>query len=802
MYSRLFREARHELPCGSRLMSSVPASLQESLADRYRLERELGQGGMATVYLAHDLRHDRDVALKVLRPELAAILGRERFLAEIRLTAKLDHPHILTLLDSGESNGLLWYTLPFIRGESLRQKLTRERQLGVAEAVGIARQIAGALDYAHQHGVIHRDVKPENILLHEGEAMLADFGIALAVREAGGPRLTETGLSIGTPQYMSPEQATAERQLDARSDVYSLGAVLYEMLAGEPPFTGVTGQAVIAKLMVERPTSLRTVRDAVPAGLDAVVLQALAKVPADRFPSAGAFAEALAAPGAHRAPRQVPKRALLMAGLAIAAVVAVAVWLVPRMRSGAPRGAGTDPTLTQITFTGNAVGPAISPDGKQLAYGLQTCRTPTDCGDALVIEDLASGERRTMPGRFDGGGMYKMTWSPDQRLLLADGYRAGQDGLHLASLFSGEVRYLGKYAVGEFLGRSDTIIARRDEEVYSSTRLATRWFLVMSAEGAVLDSIPFQVAGAWPSPIPSPDGRRILIWSYSRPDSWMGQSMYLIDRQGRLTDSLPTLSGFHAHQGLQWSPSGDGVLVMVAEDPATPTVWTLLRFPVSGEGKVRVPPDTVARRLRLPMILQWRIAFSPPSRTGVIAVELGERTHSIATLTRPSVAASPVRKGLLLSATGELDALISPDGQRVLVTRYAPLAGQPTSQLEVWPFEGGEGTTVGPPRPIGGSEGPIGGMDWSSDSRTIYRLRQWSQAGVPGTRHLRRGERSGPGRPERVRHRRVVLRASRRLAAVCVEGTTAHPRVLRTISPSGDSVMTFSVPDSTPWVNA
>ena len=234
-------------------MSSVPASLQESLADRYRLERELGQGGMATVYLAHDLRHDRDVALKVLRPELAAILGRERFLAEIRLTAKLDHPHILTLLDSGESNGLLWYTLPFIRGESLRQKLTRERQLGVAESVGIARQIAGALDYAHQHGVIHRDVKPENILLHEGEAMLADFGIALAVREAGGPRLTETGLSIGTPQYMSPEQATAERQLDARSDVYSLGAVLYEMLAGEPPFTGVTGQAVIAKLMVERP---------------------------------------------------------------------------------------------------------------------------------------------------------------------------------------------------------------------------------------------------------------------------------------------------------------------------------------------------------------------------------------------------------------------------------------------------------------------------------------------------------------------------------------------------------------------
>ena len=208
-------------------MAAVPPGLATALQDRYLLERELGQGGMAVVYLAHDLKHDRDVALKVLRPELAAVLGRDRFLAEIRLTAKLDHPHILTLIDSGESNGLLWYVVPFIRGESLRQKLQRETQLQVDEALAITKQVAGALEYAHQHGVIHRDLKPENILLHEGEAMLADFGIALAVKEAAGNRLTETGLSLGTPQYMSPEQATGDRQLDARSDVYSLGAVLY-----------------------------------------------------------------------------------------------------------------------------------------------------------------------------------------------------------------------------------------------------------------------------------------------------------------------------------------------------------------------------------------------------------------------------------------------------------------------------------------------------------------------------------------------------------------------------------------------
>jgi serine/threonine-protein kinase len=278
-------------------VSATQARLAASLADRYTIERELGHGGMATVYLAHDVRHDRDVALKVLRPELAAVLGRERFLAEIRLTAKLDHPHILTLHDSGESDGFLWYALPYIRGESLRQKLERERQLGLEEALAITRDIAGALDHAHRHGIIHRDVKPENILLHEGEAMLADFGIALAVREAGGERLTETGLSVGTPQYMSPEQATAERQLDARSDIYSLGCVLYEMLAGEPPFTGATGQAVIAKLMTERPTRLRTIRDTVPQSVDDAVGRALGKVPADRYASAADFAQALEVSG-------------------------------------------------------------------------------------------------------------------------------------------------------------------------------------------------------------------------------------------------------------------------------------------------------------------------------------------------------------------------------------------------------------------------------------------------------------------------------------------------------------------------
>ena len=280
-------------------MTELPTEvdrLKDALADRYRLEGVLGEGGMATVYLAHDLRHDRRVALKVLRPELAAALGAQRFLKEIQVTANLQHPHILPLYDSGEAAGALFYVMPLVQGQSLRDRLAREKMLPVDEAIRITRQVAGALDFAHRQGIIHRDIKPENILLQDGEALLTDFGIALAIAEASGGRVTETGLSIGTVQYMSPEQAAA------RSDIYSLGAVTYEMLAGEPPVTGPTAQAMIAKLMTQRPTSLLVVRDVVPQSLDRAVMRALAKSPTDRFASAREFADALTAPEAPARP--------------------------------------------------------------------------------------------------------------------------------------------------------------------------------------------------------------------------------------------------------------------------------------------------------------------------------------------------------------------------------------------------------------------------------------------------------------------------------------------------------------------
>ncbi|MDX2120921.1 MAG: protein kinase [Gemmatimonadota bacterium] len=329
-------------------MTDAAQRLSSALADRYRLERELGQGGMATVYLAEDLKHRRKVAVKVLRPELAAVIGADRFVHEIRTVAALQHPHILGLIDSGEVQGTAYYVMPFVEGESLRDRLAREKQLPVTDAVRVATEVAGALDYAHRHGVIHRDIKPENILLHDGSALVADFGIALAVSSAGGTRMTETGMSLGTPHYMSPEQAMGEREITARSDVYALGVVLYEMLTGDPPFTGSTAQAIVARVVTEEPRSITAQRRTVPAHVEDAALVALAKLPADRFATAAEFAAALAGEGTGLR-RQTPpgvragadprwRRAALALGGLLAIAVAVGGWSLWRGRPAvAPR---------------------------------------------------------------------------------------------------------------------------------------------------------------------------------------------------------------------------------------------------------------------------------------------------------------------------------------------------------------------------------------------------------------------------------------------------------------------------------
>ena len=363
------------------MTGSVAERLNAALADRYRIERELGAGGMATVYLARDLKHDRMVAVKVLKPELAAVLGADRFIVEIKTTAALQHPHVLPLFDSGTAGGFLYYVMPFIDGETLRDKLHRETQLGVDEAVKIAIEVADALHYAHTHGVIHRDIKPENILMANGRPMVADFGIALAVSAAAGGRMTETGLSLGTPHYMSPEQATAEKEITGRSDVYSLASVLYEMLTGEPPHMGNSAQQIIMKIITDRARPVTELRKSVPPNVAAAVATALEKLPADRFSTAKAFAEALsnatyALPGstivAEAASRSRWKeRAAVPLAAAAAVLLVAALWgwlrsrpevsaLVTRVQLALPDSA----PLSQQA--GNLF--AITEDGSKIVY--------------------------------------------------------------------------------------------------------------------------------------------------------------------------------------------------------------------------------------------------------------------------------------------------------------------------------------------------------------------------------------------------------------------------------------------------
>ena len=364
--------------------------LTAALADRYRVDRELGAGGMATVYLAHDIKHERDVAIKVLHPDLGAALGADRFLSEIKTTAKLQHPHILPLLDSGAADGLLYYVMPFVRGETLRARLEREKQLPIDDALRIAREVANALEHAHKQGIIHRDIKPENILLQDGAAVVADFGIALAVQSAGGARMTQTGLSLGTPQYMSPEQAMGERTLDARTDIYALGSVTYEMLAGEPPFSGSSTQAIVAKVLTERPTALRTVRDTVSSAIENAVMGALAKLPADRPSSAAEFARGLtntsntaSASTGTLAPKSNRRLRLLVACVGVCAVVAgIASAYVIGQRS-----VSSSPSASQIVLWKQAFAPLLSPGAPVIAS--QGAMAPD--GSSIVFADSLDG---------------------------------------------------------------------------------------------------------------------------------------------------------------------------------------------------------------------------------------------------------------------------------------------------------------------------------------------------------------------------------------------------------------------------
>ena len=409
-------------------MDALREQLQASLAGRYTIERELGRGGMATVFLARDLKHDRLVALKLLNAELGAILGAERFLSEIRVTANLQHPNLLPLFDSGSADGLLYYVMPYVEGETLRHRLDRERQLPIEDAVRLTIAIAEALHYAHQRGVIHRDLKPENVLLQHGQPVVADFGIALAVSNAGGERVTQTGLSLGTPQYMSPEQATGDRIIDARTDIYSLGAMTYEMLTGEPPHAGTTAQAVIARLMTEEPRALSVARPSVPLWVDDAVRCALEKLPADRFGTAGELAAALrgdvtSARTRHsRAPATsaVRRRQALLSGVTafvtVLAIVLATLLARATSRPDAPRYqlvVDLPPDQRLAITEGSVV--TMAPDGRSIAYVAASAGAGSQ---RIFIRPLDSLYPRSVPG---SNGANTPRFSADGRWLAFQG---------------------------------------------------------------------------------------------------------------------------------------------------------------------------------------------------------------------------------------------------------------------------------------------------------------------------------------------------------------------------------------------
>jgi len=686
--------------------------LRTALSDRYRIERELGAGGMATVYLAQDLKHDREVAIKVLRRELAAVLGPERFLAEIKITARLDHPHILTLIDSGASDSFLYYVLPFVRGESLRDKLNREKQLGLEEALTITKQVASALDYAHHHGVVHRDIKPENILLHEGEAVLTDFGIALAVKEAGGNQLTETGISLGTPQYMSPEQATGDRQLDARSDVYSLGAVLYEMLAGEPPVTGPNVQAMIAKLMTERPTRLRVVRDTVPEGIDNAVARALSKVPADRFASASAFAQGLghleATASAHAGTR---RRWITFAMVGVVALaLGMAAWVALRGRPTVIT--AFTPQYEQLTTDGNARSPTLSPDGTRLAYMARDCDQRERCTERLVVRDIGGAGSITV---LRSRGIRGFGWAADGRFLVA-GLTEPNGRLSTVA-----VSALGENTLWSLPGWGTRVVGASDTILFGPGFRppgdSVAWLRIVTvSDGLVRDSIAIRRPGFFQVGAPALVGGRIALVSFTES----GAVIRLMDRSGRMTDSLPPLAAF---SGLDWTPGADALLLqrglgggntLFGGPGGAPGPSVVVRHRISTEGKFAGPIDTLLK-------LDPGSHINEVRADGSALLSRGPVEAVVYALERSGLGRLDFRSQRLHSSTAGLGARLSRDGATVWLRRGGSGPGSPRRDAFI-PFEGGS------ERPFNLPPGDEISADWSRpvSAALLYAVRDGS----------------------------------------------------------------------------
>jgi Tol biopolymer transport system component len=588
--------------------------LQDAVGDRYRIERELGSGAMGVVYLAEDLKLGRKVAIKVLRPEVGESVGEARFVREIQISAQLSHPHILSLIDSGVAHGLLYYVMYYMPGESLRQRIKRESQLPVGEAVQITRQVAEALDHAHRNGVIHRDVKPGNILLQEGHPLVCDFGIARAVEDTEGERLTRTGFAIGTPAYMSPEQGTGEVAVDHRADIYALGCVLYEMLVGSPPFTGAPAHVIMARKSAQAAPGLRVVRDTIPEHVERAVLKALARTPADRFDSAAAFANALADPGqaarSTRRGRWLPaaRRSAPLAAAAIVGVAAAAGAVL--LLTGGDGPAPLRVRASQVTARpGLEASPSISPDGEWLVYAaedgadrdiyLQSVQGSINLTDDVPGDDHApafssDGQQIAFRSSRSGGGLFVMgrmgeavrkvsdrgespAWSPDGRALAYSLEHVGVLPLNI------EPHRPGLWTVDLGTGEHQELVGT--DAVLPSWSPDGRWIAYTGRSGGS-DIWLVPAAGGEPVRVTDDDGNdwgpawspdsRVLYFSSDRAGPMSLWRVEVDPGTGAAVgdpELLPTPSRFAAHP----SVSGDGTRVLYTDVTTTQNIeWTAL----------------------------------------------------------------------------------------------------------------------------------------------------------------------------------------------------------------------------------
>jgi len=675
-------------PEAQRLLRFAPGDQVGS----YRIVRELGSGGMATVYEAEDVKHERQVAIKVLHPELAAVLGADRFLQEIRTTARLQHPHVLPLLDSGQADGLLYYVMPYIEGETLRDKLNRETQLGIDEAVRIATQVADALDYAHRQGVIHRDIKPENILLHDGRPLVADFGIAVAVSAAGGERITETGLSLGTPHYMSPEQATAEKELTQRSDIYSLGCVLYEMLTGEPPHTGPSAPQIMKKIATDEARPVTELRKSVPRNVAAATGKSLQKLPADRFESARKFAEALgdptftttAVPVAASVDRSAERWKRIALGLAALAVVATlaAVWgrLKPVARDVDRQIVEfyLDPPDSTMSF-GNSL--ELSPDGQRLVTEVQT-----DEGQVLYQRTRNDREWRIIPGTE---GAEEPFFSPDGEGLGF--YSSQEEALKRVPVEGGPAQTVAKVSsrYGSSWGPDNTIVFSAWE---NRSGVETSALFRVSADGGV------------PQLLTTPN-RAHREWAHISPRHLPGGEVILFTVAHTLGPpvlaalSLETRTVSRLVPGM--NPIGDGTDRIIYVTPDRSLVAQAFN------------PRTMALEGA-----PTPIAEGVETWGGIIGPHTVSSDGSLAYLSRPSSG----DQLLLVSRDGETRPVFSPGvGSWLGFPRFSPsgdqiafVRGDVGGGPEVWLYSLAEGTA----RRLS-FEGPSADPAWTTDGRAI-----------------------------------------------------------------------------------